>query len=87
MHAPSTLGEPSPLPPAREPISPSQDDHHTPSTWSPPMHPGRNTTHLVDLAEPESITRFGKDLDAFDHLISTVSMHAAGSLLDLTDQD
>ena len=49
--------------------------------------PGRSTTHHIDLSEPESISRFGKGLGAFDHLISTVSMHATGPLLDLTDPD
>jgi NAD(P)-dependent dehydrogenase (short-subunit alcohol dehydrogenase family) len=47
---------------------------------------GRSAAFAVDLSEPETINRLANDLGAFDHLISTVSMHAAGPLAELTDE-
>jgi NAD(P)-dependent dehydrogenase (short-subunit alcohol dehydrogenase family) len=41
----------------------------------------------VDLSDPTTIERMGETIGPFDHLVSTVSMHATGRLVDLTDAD
>ncbi|WP_336882695.1 SDR family oxidoreductase [Rhodococcus globerulus] len=46
---------------------------------------GRCDSIVADLSEPDSIVALGSTLGPFDHLISTVSMHATGPLVDLTD--
>lgn len=41
------------------------------------------STRVVDFADPASIDSFASQLGSFDHLVSTVSMHAAGPLRSL----
>lgn len=49
---------------------------------------GDQATYLeVDLSNPETIVAMGEGVGTFDHLVSTVSMHAVGPLLDLSDSD
>lgn len=48
---------------------------------------GEATYLEVDLSNPETIVAMGEGVGTFDHLVSTVSMHAVGPLLDLSDSD
>ncbi len=49
------------------------------------LAPGRADVVQVDLSLPETIARLGTEIGAIDHLVSTVSMHAAGPLATLED--
>jgi NAD(P)-dependent dehydrogenase (short-subunit alcohol dehydrogenase family) len=47
---------------------------------------GRGSVLPIDLSDADSIVELGRQVGPFDHLISTVSMHASGPLADLSDE-
>ncbi|MBV6760438.1 SDR family oxidoreductase [Rhodococcus opacus] len=46
---------------------------------------GRAEWLPIDLSIPETIERFAHEVSTFDHLVSTVSMHAVGALREISD--
>ncbi|GAB7003592.1 SDR family oxidoreductase [Nocardioides sp. AN3] len=48
---------------------------------------GNGRALSVDFAQPESIEKMAQDLGEFDHLVSTVSMHATGPIAQSSDDE